>query len=260
MGRRQFSAFGGWQLANNALYMYEHIPQSQRDPVPVRFLQLEKMVRQHMDTLQKVNFSHEDSVSGYFYLWSARGPLIQYMNQQWKKDSTTSYFNRWSAEGPLYMDYALYLIKKYPMSFLKVFLLPNSVKFSVPPMEFLGTYNMGADSVNALAKSWFNYKSQKIQDHQKRSPIKWMITWYPVFSALINLLFLIHLVGLITMARGQQLSRIGKAALLVSAFWLFNLGFSVFASPIVLRYQLFPSLICLVMALMVGQALYKSLS
>ena len=49
-GKRQFSAFGGWQLANNALYMYEHIPASQRGAIPARFAKLEGMVREHMDT------------------------------------------------------------------------------------------------------------------------------------------------------------------------------------------------------------------
>ena len=101
-GKWQFSAFGGWQMANNALYMYEHIPASKRGPIPSQFAGLETMVRQHMDTLRKVKFSHDDSVNAYFYLWSGRGPLIQYLERQFKKDSTTPYFKRWATEAPLY--------------------------------------------------------------------------------------------------------------------------------------------------------------
>src|SRR5207237_3820191 len=78
-GKRQFSAFGGWQLANNALYMYEHIPAAERGTVPARFEKLEKMVREHMDTLSRVKLTAQDSAASFFYLWSEKGPLVQYM-------------------------------------------------------------------------------------------------------------------------------------------------------------------------------------
>lgn len=112
-GQRQFSAFGGWQLANNALYMYEHIPARERGPLPIRFANLESMVHDHMDTLNKVKLTRDDSINSYFYLWSGKGPLIQYMTREFKnkKDDTTSYFKRWASEGPLYTEYAMYLIK-----------------------------------------------------------------------------------------------------------------------------------------------------
>ena len=77
------------------------------------------MVREHMDTLRKVKFSHEDSVNAYFYLWSPRGPLISYLSKEYKKDSTTPYFKRWASEAPLYAAYAMYLIKKYPWEYME---------------------------------------------------------------------------------------------------------------------------------------------
>jgi protoporphyrinogen oxidase len=260
-GSKQFSAFGGWQLANNALYMYQHIPAKERGPVPARFARLEADVRQHLDTLRKVKFSHEDSVNSYFYLWSGRGPLIHYMSEQYKKDSTTSYFKRWASEGPLFADYARYLLLKYPLQFAAEFMLPNAVKFAVPPTEFLGTYNMGEDNVGKLAKDWFNYKSLKVQNHPKRDPKKGAVKtddsiaateWYPVFSAMVNVLLLMGLIGMIFL-HAVRWKEYGLPQLLglVLALWLFNSGFSIFASPIVLRYQAFPILVfCVVAALM----------
>ena len=243
-GKREFSAFGGWQLANNALYMYQHIPPKERGQVPARFASLEKDVRQHMDTLSKVKFSHEDSVNSYFYLWSGRGPLIHYLSTQYKKDSTTPYFKRWASEGPLYADYARYLIMKYPLQFAQEFMMPNAVKWAVPPTEFLGMYNMNEENVGKLAKDWFNYKTQKVQDHKKKDTGIAATEWYPIFSALVNVLLIMGLIGIIFL-NGLQWKVYGLPQLLalVLMLWLLNSGFSIFASPVVLRYQAFPILV-----------------
>jgi len=258
-GKRQFSAFGGWQLANNALYMYEHILPQDRGPVPARFEKLEAMVRQHMDTLEKVRLTHEDSASGFFYLWNGRGPLIQYMTREWKKDSTTPYFKRWASEGPLYKDYAFYLIRKYPWHFIENFLIPNAIKFAVPPTEFLGIYNMGEDSVGRVAKDWFQYRSQKVKDHSKNNGTILMTAWHPIFALLVNLLLLIHLVGLLIFGSlKKQKTELPRLLWLSLLLWILNMGFSTFASPIVLRYQAFPVLVSFCLALLAGEVIYRS--
>lgn len=256
-GKKQFSAFGGWQLANNALYMYEHIPASQRGPIPARFAKLETMVRQHMDTAQKVKMTHEDTVNSYFYLWSTRGPLIQYLARDYEKDSVTPYFKRWASESPLYLDYAWFLIKKYPVQFAQHFIAPNAGKFAVPPTEFLGTYNMGGDSVRQIAKSWFQYQSLKVKDHNSRQNPIWLTEWYPIFSALVNLLLLIHLIGLFVFEKWREDRKVRHLIILCMCLWTLNAGFSIFASPIVLRYQLFPILLSLCLAFITGELIYK---
>jgi protoporphyrinogen oxidase len=240
-GHWQFSAFGGWQMANNALYMYQHIRPEDRGPVPAQFAQLENMVRQHMDTLQKVKFTKDDSANTFFYLWSDRGPLVQYAVRQYKKDSTTPYFKRWASEAPLYGQYAFYLTKKYPLQFIENFMLPNTLKFIAPPMEFLGTYNMGADSVARQAKDWFNYKSRKVFQHDKKKKEMTAIVWFPAFGALANVLLVMGVVGVIFLGllKWREYGN-PQLLLLVCSFWLFNSLFSIFASPIVLRYQVFP--------------------
>jgi len=259
-GRRQFSAFGGWQLANNALYMYQHIPAAERGPVPVKFARLEEMVRQHMDTLSKVKFSHEDSLSTYFYLWSGRGPLIQYLEREWKKDSTTPYFKRWATEGPLYADYAMFLIKKYPLQYAEEFMLPNAVKYAAPPTEFLGTYNMGGDSVRLLAKTWFNYKTQKVSDHNSSKKVILATAWYPIFCTMVNVLLVIGIIGMLVFNGFKDpASGLPRLLLMVTILWLLNMGFSIFSSPIVLRYQVFPVAIAFCLALITAEKVYKLL-
>jgi hypothetical protein len=258
-GKWQFSAFGGWQMANNALYMYEHIPAVQRGPIPRQYAALETMVRQHMDTLKKVKFSHEDSVNAFFYLWSGRGPLVQYLAQQYKKDSTTPYLKRWATEGPLYGSYGMYLIKKYPVQFAEEWMLPNAVKFAVPPTEFLGTYNMGGDSVGALAKDWFKYKTRQVQHRDKKKPQEIAATeWFPVFGAMANILLVMGLIGVAFLGAVKRKEYgLIQFLILVLALWLANGAFSIFASPIVLRYQVFPLFVAFVVGAIMIERIYK---
>lgn len=249
-GINQFSAFGGWQMANNALYAYRHVKPGKSDSMPVRFAKLEQMVRQHMDTLSKVKLTRSDTVNTFFYLWSPQGPLVQYMKRVWNRDSTASSFKKWGAEGSLYKDYGLYLIRKHPVEFAEYFIWPNAIKYATPPIEFLGIYNMGEDSVDALAKEWFQYKSLKVYHFSKNNDVK-VIAWYPVFSTLSNILFVISVIGFIFF-KGMQKSGpyFPVVLLLIFVLCLTNMCFSIFASPITLRYQLFPIMLSFVFSML----------
>jgi len=257
-GHRQFSAFGGWQMANNALYMYKKIPASARQPVPERFANLEGMVRQHIDTISRLRFADADPDGTNFYLWSKQGPLIQYMNRQWKENSGAPYFVKWATEGPLYADYGLYLIRKYPLDFARIFLLQNTVRFAVPPVEFIGAYNMGSDTVRQLAKDWFNYKSLRISNH-KKDYILDTIKKYPILAALINCCFVIGCIGFLVFGGTQKAKKdFSRILLMISIFWLLNGTFSIFASPLVLRYQVFPIMICFTLSAFLLEFILKA--
>jgi len=243
-GQRQFSAFGGWQMANNALFMYKKIPASDRHPVPTQFVKLEGMVREHIDTIRRLTFADADLDGNNFYLWSKKGPLIQYMGRQWKGNSDAPYFVKWASQGPLYTDYGMYLIRKYPLAFAKIFMLQNAIRFAVPPVEFIGAYNMGLDSVRPIAKEWFNYKNLRIIN-QKKDPILSVVKQYPILATLINCCFVLGCVGFLVFG-GIRKTKKGftNILLLISIFWLLNGAFSIFASPPVLRYQVFPIMLC----------------
>lgn len=256
-GYQQFTPFGGWQLANNALYMYESIPPNDRIAVPAHFAKLEIMVRQHMDTLDRVKVSKEDSVSTFFYLWNRKGPLIQYLDREWQNDSTTPYFTRWATEGAIFKKYGMFLIQKYPWQYFKSWMLPNSIKYAIPPIECLGVYNMGRDSVTRPVQEWFKYKSMKIEDNNRSTKIGAM-QWYPVLFAITNILFLFSIAGYFLFNDHRGVSTIlAKFFILISILFFLNMGFSIFASPIVLRYQIFPTLVALMFALILFDNFYR---
>jgi hypothetical protein len=151
----------------------------------------------------------------------------------------------------------MYLIRKFPMEYMEDFMLPNAVKYAVPPTEFLGTYNMGGDSVGKLAKDWFNYKSQKVKDHNKKDARIGATEWYPIFAAMVNILLIMSLVGMVFLG-ALKWKEYGLPQLLglILLLWVLNSGFSIFASPVVLRYQAFPILIFFTVAMLLMERIY----
>lgn len=236
-GTGQFSAFGGWQMAANALFAYTKIQPDAPEIMPVKFRALHTIVNRHIDSLEQMP-DRPDKTPGIYYLWNDKSPLRQYLQQQGRHDSTTSFFKRWASLGPLYFDYGFYLMRKHPGSFIKYYVWPNFISYYVPRAEFLNSYNM--DTLEPVAVSWFTLGSNKVRMHY--SDTKIIITGYfPVGLVVINLLFILGFIGFAFLSGFQQCSSYGRRMLWFLLFtWSANIVFSVLASPIVLRYQVFP--------------------
>jgi 4-amino-4-deoxy-L-arabinose transferase-like glycosyltransferase len=118
---------------------------------------------------------------------------------------------------------------------------------------------MGADSVGKLAKDWFNYKSRKVQDHKKKKSDEIVATeWFPVFGSMANLLLVMGLIGIVFLGR-LRWKEYGLPQLLalVTTLWLLNGGFSIFASPVVLRYQVFPLFVAFCIGSILIERIYR---
>ncbi|HMI60262.1 MAG TPA: hypothetical protein VK518_05120 [Puia sp.] len=74
-------------------------------------------------------------------------------------------------------------------------------------------------------------------------------TWYPVFSTVVNIVFILGLVSMLILGVIRRKDYgLPQLVGLILGFWLLNASFSIFASPIVLRYQYFPLLLFFPMA------------
>jgi hypothetical protein len=235
-GVRQFSPFGGWQLANNALYMYSNVQLVNSDTVPDRFLKLDSIVRQSFLKMRKKKAILNPYIRSY-YIWDVSSPLGQYQQFRWQADTSTDFFIKWASMGPIYSAYGAYLIRKYPLPYFKFFIFPNVANFFIPPIEYLGIYNNGASSVDYRAQIWFDYKSMKITHASDNFEIS-IINFYPFFFALANIGFILSLLICLLF---HEFSLTGRAfnhtIIVIAGFWLFNFLFSISASSIVLRYQ-----------------------
>lgn len=251
-GHRQFAAFGGWQLASNALVMYSKMKHDQ-EKVPAKFTALHQVVRTHIDSLRNLNQSPVSS--GIYYLWY--GPLRQYSGNTQKVRTGTPNFKKWASVAPLYGEYGRYLIQSHPADYIRYYILPNTISYAVPPVEFLNQYNMRRDSVGDQVKNWFSYKTKHIKFYAKE--IK-MLNGHSVLAALINVCFIISIIGYF-LFNTYKVNRSSISCLkLCTALWVINMLFSILASPVVLRYQVFVLIIILSLTIvLIGQAITVAL-
>lgn len=252
----QYAAFGGWQLAANALYGYAHVSPDPIESVPERFRVLHDMVNRHVDSIQKLVIRPDDDITLY-YLWSNNAPLKRYMSYYWQQDSNTNGFIRWATMGNLYGNYGRYLIRRHPMAFISYYLWPNLQKYYVPPVGFMGVYNLGNETVDPSVAKWFGWKSNVIKTHFNDTRIT-VVEYFPVLIAINNVVFLLSFTGLLYVIGFKRFTSYGHGILCwVGMVWLCNILLSVFLAPVELRYQLFPMIVTFAFSVLAIRLLVK---
>jgi Protoporphyrinogen oxidase len=254
-GTRQFSGFGGWQLAANATIMYAKMDTTLKLDVPPKFREFHAIVNRHRDSLNRLKV-RPDSVPSIYYLWDDHTPVKRYLALRYKNDTATSYFKRWATLSPFYAEYGKYLITHYPKEFARYYLADNIKDFCVPPLEFLSIYNMGFDSVGVLAKEFFGYKSQKVNAAFTDFKVAHS---FPVIFSVTNVLFMIGSIGFVLFNGLKHGGVVIKSILAILILvWFGNFGFSVLASPIVLRYQILTLILFYPMGVILFDYILKS--
>lgn len=239
----QFSPFGGWQLASNALYAYSHVSPEERASPPIKFKDLHSITNQHIDSLNKLA-QRPDNDLGIYYLWNPESPLLLYMyNLFLTTDSSKNGFTKWALMGPYYHMYGQYVIKQYPAKYMKYYIWPNLINYWIPQTEFLGSYNMQTDTVHQIAVKWFHLKNNKVGTYSK-SPTISITEYFSFLWTITNIVFVSSFMGFIFLQGFKHSNNYAKKILLYFLIvWIFNMLFSVIASPIVLRYQIFPLIV-----------------
>jgi hypothetical protein len=248
-GTWQYSPFSGWQLANNAMYSYRYVDSSERKPVPNKFRVLDNMVREYFDSSRDIKKHPQEALeASTVYMWTPGLPLWKYRDSVvFKNYPNVPEYQKWASMGPFFKKYGIYIIKKYPWHFVTHFIWPNAQKYYAPPVEFLERYNTGRDSVEWSGRIWFNYSSSKIYSRFKNNDV-WILSFYPILSGLINVVMLCTLICYVIL-RGWKTKEIINVGILMGTFvWLFNAGFTIFASSAALRFQSFPLIITTIFA------------
>lgn len=238
----QYSAFGGWQLAANALYGYAWAIVDKEEMVPFSFKELHTIVKQHMDSISQLKY-RPDKEPGIYYLWDFKSPLRLYLDKQIAKNKQTDFLKNWASVAPLYNQYGLWLIKKYPGSFLLHYAWPNLIRYYNPPPYFMGAYNLGKTAVDSVASNWFNWKNNLVPTRTKSWKIQ-IMDLYPTLLAILNPALIINIIFFFTIGGFNNNSRTSKNIIYCMLLvWLSNTIFSVLSAPIELRYQIFPVVI-----------------
>lgn len=243
IGQKEFSLFTGWQLANNALYVRNHINLDPND--------LPSEGAQKVDSFARIFFSKvkpsfNDRIRYYvanFYIREPKSPLKQYLNSYDSSLTDAEYMENWTKATVPFKEYGTYIMKNYPGSYVKYFVGINLRHYFFPPLEKLEEYNIGRDKVGGMAVTWFNYKSPQIKVYSKDAQ-KTVLKLFPTIFFFLNVCFVASLLWLLFSKQlFKQPKQHRNTIILFALFILANLGFTIFTTMNVLRYQFFPMLI-----------------
>lgn len=247
-GIRQFTPFSGWLMANNAIYAYRYAPNK---PYyyrpPEKFMELDIAIRAYFDTTRNNSKHPEEKIEAYHdYMWKETSPLSIYWKKEFIKGKKITLQKAFALAGPFFNDYGKWLIFHYPKQFLQHVIFPNSVRWFTPPVEFLRYYNSGLPTVPDQVQHWFRFKTANVHTNINLRAQLYIISiqsLYPVWASIMNIFFFAGLIAFLILSRNRGKRKVNKALFIGFILWIFNYFFSTFASPIALRYQMFPILV-----------------
>lgn len=246
-GERQFSPFSGWQMANNGMYGYRSVDSSKRKSLPPKFSELDRDVRRYFDTTRAAALEYPESMLDVsaVNMWYPYSPLRIYMFNKYKHDTVTTEFKKWATVAPLYKEYGNTLIRTYPGEFIQSYIWPNFVKYYAPPVEFLSMYGYRMDTVVPIVRLWFGFKVKRLDSKFKDISVR-TLDLYPVICGTMNAVFVMLCVSFLILGGRRVGGKLFGFVCVSALLWLFNLMFSVFASPVALRFQIFPLVVCII--------------
>jgi len=245
-GQRQFSPFGGWKLANNALYAYAHVYPAAypagSENIPAGLRGLDDTVRQFFQSAHASFELSDPKPEGSYFVFGQGSPLVHYMGDAEGDGISLLGTRQWLAVAPLYQDYGNYLVRKYPFAFLQYFLLPNFFRYTVPPQDMavtLSPFHLQESFGGTYVRQLFGLETIAAPDQYIRLR-KNILDLYPIVIAFSHFVFLLGAIGFLCYG---GLRRIGKpngyAILLIMTLWLCDLFFITFSAVIVMRYMIF---------------------
>jgi hypothetical protein len=228
-----FSAFSGWQMANNALHVLRF---KDVDTTGIKDKEVKQVIG-HTKLFLDTTKEYIPPGASAWYMWHPNSPLKQYMRQDNIKRST--YFRTWYALGPIYNRLGTTIILKNPGSYIKHFVIPNTKEYFYPRLEIFENYYEEVDTLASIATSFYSYKTNKITTiHPTLHRI--LYAPWPLLFLLINLLLIVLIAMYVKRKKiKEQPSLFNYILLCFVALYLINFFFVTLLAPTVLRYHIF---------------------
>jgi len=236
---KTFSAFSGWQMANNALHILQHkeikidtthIAEEDTDTKPIL-----NLVKKYFDTAKNPLLSPTASA---IYIWNVNSPLKQFVPVYMQQNSLKSFFDSWQNLGPVYNKFGSYIIFQHPLAYFNYFVLPNINNYFKPDLEAINTYCVDADTIPPVVVNYYGYKTNKIPPKSKLT-YHYLISQQSQIFTFINVVYLIIITIFLIIKRKLFNSFEFKISVIMLLFFLVNFGFIVLLAPSVYRYNLF---------------------
>jgi hypothetical protein len=255
-GVGQLSLTRGWELANNALFLRRYVAVDSSRLPSKESREVDRMVTKFIKRAGPERLS--SYLSGYidnFFIQDPVSPLKTYFYAHGipnDKDGIAS----WGKTSAVFGEYGSWLIRSYPLSFARHYLIPNMASYLHPPIESLESYNQGEEEIELSAQEWFNYRTPIVSTLSATAQGKILLP-APYLFSMAQVLFAGGLLWWLFKTRGSTKSPFTRPLLLSGSFWLINFVASVFNRPIFLRQQVFPLLISMIFALLLLEFIEK---
>lgn len=252
-GTLTFSAFSGWQMANNALHLYPWLPVDSAG-LPPETATLGRYVDRYFsregNALKKKPLGATTT-----YMWERSSPLHAYFDDYRRLRSSLrggadtlqlSYFTAWNRVGPTFGHYGYFLMKRHPVAYSRYYLWPSAKTFFLSPLDVLARYLDGKQEIDPIARDWFGYHvsrprvcSATLQGN--------ICAPYPWLSLILTVAFAVTATTVLVRRELRNRFPTWCAGLRIAAIYLgVNLCFNVFASPSVYRYQALPLILMVI--------------
>ena len=252
-GTKQFSLFTGWQLSNNALYMYDQIDvDSSELPTP----EAKSLNRYAIAYFRMINSGpfrdNLESYVGNFFIRQSEAPLKQFYARHYTYRGKEADVVNWARASAMMGPFGRTLIQKHPVAYAKYFVLPNIRHYFLPPLSHIGLYNYGQDAIDPSAQTWFQYKEPKVVCVSYHLQGYLLLPYVGMFL-ILNLYYLINLVlffrkkGVIGLK-----SYFGRLQVVIFTFFTLNFLFSIISTVNILRYQFVPMAVLGLAGLILG--------
>lgn len=239
-GVHVFSAFSGWQKANNALHVIPHIDTT----LPI--VETDDKELLYIDTLVNLTYKHfshlypgDDEVT-YELMWNEKSPLklaqVFSANQSQEED----YHKIWNRISPSFSDYGDLLIQQNFTEYLRYYIWNNTLRTFHPPAETLESYADTNTTKIKIVNAWFGWKegdkigprADVLRPVLKASPFLFSLYWMIYIGSIIAY------VVLIIKNRFTYNSLLFKTITLLIAFTGAYTLASIYAAPVNLRFLL----------------------
>lgn len=260
-GTGQYSLFTGWQIANNALYIYGNINVDSNTFVTQPLRELNHLSSNFYATVPKTfNIFLSSYPGGNFFLQYGGSPLKLYFASHYRSQGDIQQdIAAWGKASILFKEYGEKLIAENPFTFLHYFVFPNVKNYLIPPLEKLRVYNMGEAEVEPIAQDWFDFTTSEIKAPSATIQGR-LLLLFPYLFTLTNFylifLSLSHLIKRETLFIPKD---IRPTFFLVISLLIINLFFCITVTIIVFRYEFFPLIIYVAFSLVAPNSIEPEL-
>ena len=255
-GIKTFSGFSGWQMASNILSIIPYIDMNSIEPEDEEVQFVHQHVKNSMDS---INFK-VDKPSAAF-MWRTNSPL-QIMYNKAKDDFEFDSYKAWNYVSVPYKKYSIYMMSSFPIEYLEHYIVPNSKLLFNPYVGLLKGYRPTWTGRESL-KDWFNIKHEPVDGQVRESRKITLLKRFVMANwnrAVFLCFFVLLLYAIVSRGRISDDRKKQKIIYGILLWLLIYSAFSIFASPIFMRYFCPIYNIQLVLIYMVTNEVHKKYS